>query len=189
MKCLLIILLSVPLAVQSQKIYGTLKEAKEVIVGNQYKASNGWTIKRDDEIQLGKGSMPEKTFAFINEMPNLLTYNQNTNYAAIKLPHTYNGRKVKVLEVTINGGKRMGFYIVAKIGIGGISRYILDIENAIEANEIVVPSEYSKNSNAESSASVSSKADELIKLKSLLNSGAVTQEEYDTEKKKILNRN
>jgi hypothetical protein len=38
-------------------------------------------------------------------------------------------------------------------------------------------------------SSISSKADDLVKLKGLLDKGIITQAEYDQEKKKILDRN
>lgn len=55
------------------------------------------------------------------------------------------------------------------------------------AQNIISNFEYMKNSVAsESNASPSSTADEIKKFKDLLDSGAITQEEFDTKKKQLL---
>lgn len=183
--CLLIVVSS-----SAQKNYETRKEAEAAIKENQFKSSLGWTIKTGDEINLGKGSMPDKRFAFVTEMPNLLTYNQYTDYNNSKLPHTYNGRGAKVADLMVAGNKKSGFYIIAKLKVGQLSRYVMDIENAIEAGEVQLPAEYAKKDIPANNNTVpaSSSADELKKLKDLFDSGALTKEEYDAAKKKILDK-
>lgn len=85
------------------------------------------------------------------------------------------------------GTKKTGFYIAVKIKVGQPSRYIIDIENALEAKEVVIPSEYVKKEPAkQTNGSNSSLADELKKLKDLFDAGAITKEEYDAAKKKLL---
>jgi hypothetical protein len=126
----------------TKKVFETRKEGESRIVENKYVTSTGWTIKLDDEIKLGKGSMPDKTFAFITESPNVLTYNQYTDYNKSKLQHTYNGRCAKVAKLYVAGNKKTGFYITATIKVGQMNRYMVDIENSIEAGEIEVPAEY-----------------------------------------------
>jgi hypothetical protein len=173
----------------SKKVFESRKEADNRIQDGKFTTSIGWTIKEGDEIKLGKGSMPDKTFAFITESPNVLTYNQYTDYNNSKLQHTYNGRGAKIAKLYVGGNKKTGFYITATIKVGQLSRYMLDIENAIEAGEIEKPAEFATQVKKEQQTATSaSLGDELKKLKDLLDSGALTKEEYEAAKKKLLNQ-
>lgn len=192
-----ILLLSInffQLSIQAQdstpeKVFETRKEGEGKIKEDKYLTSTGWTIKEGDEIKLGKGSMPDKTFAFITETPSLLTYNQYSDYNKLKLQHTYNGRNAIIAKLNVVGNKKTGFYITATIKVGQINRYMLDIENAIEAGELEVPAEYAKKATKETLSTVTaSLGDELKKLKELFDSGALSKEEYDAAKKKLLNQ-
>lgn len=82
-------------AILAQKSYDTRKDAETAIKDHDYKSTIGWILKSNQGITLGKGSMPDRTFAFITELPNLLTYNQYADYNRHKLSHTYNGRGCK----------------------------------------------------------------------------------------------
>lgn len=186
MKILTFILFLLPALTFAQKVFETRKEALAKIQDGTYTTSTGWQLKQGEQIQLGRGSMPDKTFAFVIEIPNLLTYNQYSNYNQHKLQHTYNGRSAVIRDFLVSGTKKSGFYIMARIKVGQLSRYGIDIENAIEAAEIKVPEEYAKQKIGDGDGQPFSKADELKKLKELLDSGALTQEEYDAEKKKVL---
>ena len=53
-------------------------------------------------------------------------------------------------------------------------------------NAIKTPQQAPNNSQ-QSCSDISGKSEELMKLKSLLDAGVLTQEEFDSEKKKILN--
>jgi hypothetical protein len=171
-----------------KKVFETRKEGESRIIDNKYVTSTGWPIKEGDEIKLGRGSMPDKTFAFITESPNLLTYNQYSDYNKSKLQHTYNGRNAIIAKLNVIGNKKTGFYIAATIKVGQINRYMLDIENAIEAAEIEVPAEFTKTKKEQSRVSNASLGDELKKLKDLFDSGALSKEEYEVAKKKLLNQ-
>lgn len=124
------------LSARSQTVYETKDEAKTKIVNDVYTASNGQKIAVGDTVRLGKGTMPDKRFAFIYELPNLLTYNQYVDYTQAKLPMTYNNRNAVIADLIVYGTKKTGFYIVAKLKVGTMSRYVADIENAIEVGEI-----------------------------------------------------
>lgn len=79
---------------------------------------------------------------------------------------------------------------MAVVSFGGLN-YLADIEMGIESEEIVAINSrtFGKAQTASvTTAPASSKADELKKLKELLDSGALTQKEYDAEKKKILDK-
>ena len=103
-KILLILSLIACITTNSQvKIFETRKQAVEALEGFEYKTSIGWTIKVGDDIVLGRGSMPDKTFAFVTESPNLLTYNQYTDYDKKKLQHTCNGSEAKIADLIAFG--------------------------------------------------------------------------------------
>jgi hypothetical protein len=75
-----------------------------------------------------------------------------------------------------------------------LSRYVIDIENAIEAKELDVPKEYAIAEKKPEAPSVTVKqeisvADELTKLKKLYDDGVLTKEEYEAQKKKLLDKN
>lgn len=67
------------------------------------------------------------------------------------------------------------------VGGGNITNYTLDIENAIATCEVenCIEEKNERNSSVD-------KYDQLKKLKELFDEGILTQEEYDAEKKKIL---
>jgi hypothetical protein len=89
---------------------------------------------------------------------------------------------MKVVKLQKRGSEKKGFayYIL----LSGFPRYEVDVENAIRFGEIVVPDEFKPKS--ETATQTLSAADEIKKFKALLDSGAITQEEYDAKKKKLL---
>jgi hypothetical protein len=72
--------------------------------------------------------------------------------------------------------------VVFTVGGGNITNYQLDIEGAIAACEIKDCSEETKGGTTNSSDPL----ERLKKLKELLDMDAITQEEYDLQKAKIL---
>jgi hypothetical protein len=85
--------------------------------------------------------------------------------------------------------KKIGEKIVAVVNLGGFNDAV-DVVSAIEDKEIVAingkpvgPAALAVNLPA---AAKSSAADELLKLKSLLDAGLITKEEFEAQKKKIL---
>ncbi|MBD2755082.1 SHOCT domain-containing protein [Spirosoma sp. BT704] len=85
------------------------------------------------------------------------------------------------------GTKRSGFTVAAIVGTGGLVRYLIEVENALESSEIILPVRYRKNVNQANPAPISV-ADELLKLKQLLDAGALTQDEFNQQKKKLLSQ-
>jgi hypothetical protein len=81
------------------------------------------------------------------------------------------------------------------VGAGDIVNYWIELDQAIEAGEIVVPEPYAakldinkKNAPVVIQQNSVSVADEIKKLKSLFDSGVLTKEEYETQKKKLLEK-
>lgn len=128
-----------------------------------YKASNGVTYKIYDEVKLGKGSGGNGNFTFIQSSTHEM--NRIYNNASLKI------RSIKVFKT---GDNEKILFEVRDRGI----KYDIAIEDAIDACE-VLPCNPIQNSTG-------SVADELIKLKKLLDNGALTQAEFDAQKKKLL---
>jgi hypothetical protein len=99
------------------------------------KCSNGWVIKAGDTLKIDVGTRFDKTFAFIHTNPNLLT-TEIFSYAG------FNVIVKKVNERKFKGAKK----IELTVGAGNILNNFVEIEQAIEAGEILPPIEYRKKS-------------------------------------------
>jgi len=136
-----------------------------------YKASNGITYKVGDTLKLGKGSGENGTFLFFqlggwkNSDPK---YFGERDYAD-------SGVLIKRIKMhQLRGNPKMVF----TVGGGNIINYTVRVEEAIESCEVIPCKEEQQG--------VGSVADELLKFKHLLDAGAITQGEYEGEKKKLL---
>lgn len=166
---------------------GTKQMAAQTLVEKGYTTPSGWTVKPGDELKIGKGSMPNKTFSFIYQSPTGFTSEtsgdnySNKRYAGTNMA----GKSTKVKSLIAYGNKKTGYTIVARVGFGELVNYWIEIDNAVEGGELIPPSAYAKKEQSGTSTG-GSIADELKKLKELLDSGALTQEEYNAQKKKLL---
>jgi hypothetical protein len=144
-----------------------------------YKASNGVTYKLNDTVRLGKGSNANGSFAFIEDYgPGpTLPVDPNRAPSGRSLPKQFTNTFVvlrAIRKTTVNGADKYIFMV----NPGGLFRYTLYIDDAITACE-VKPC-------AADNAKLGSVADEIKKLKALLDQGAITKAEYDAQKKKLL---
>ena len=183
----------------SQPDYASMKgtELASHVQKNGYVTNVGFTVKPGDELILGKGTLPNKFFAFVYQSPT--GYFSETSLDASNrksLISTFAGKKVKVKRLTSYGTKRTGFNVVAVVGAGDIVNYWIELDQAIEAGEIIVPEPFAskldinkKNTPVIVQQSSSSVADEIKKLKELYDSGVLTKEEYEGQKKKLLEKN
>ncbi len=149
-----------------------------------YKASNGITYKIGDEIKLNKGSGPSGGFLYLQMggWGAAMSYNTNGGPDQMNIGRQYNGINVtlkKIKEQKIKGQTKIYFVV----GGGNITNYNLMIEDAIATCEIVDC--VAKTTKTENINELS-KADEIKKLKDLMDSGAITKDEFEAEKKKIL---
>jgi len=154
-------------SIQAQKKVEKLKE---------FTASNGITYKVGDEFKLGQGSDTNGKFVYVN----IGGWGMSTNAETNRLGAANAGLIVTVKKIKKYNYKRYkGVYFT--VGGGNITNYVIDIENAIKSCEIEIC-----NDEKTVSESKPDKYDQLAKLKKLLDDGILTQEEYDAEKKKIL---
>ncbi|HUQ97015.1 MAG TPA: SHOCT domain-containing protein [Chitinophagaceae bacterium] len=178
--------------------YAVMKgpELTKFVEANGYITTVGYTVKAGDELVLGKGTLPNKFFAFIYQSP--MGYFSETTYDASNrksLTSGFAGKKVKVKRLQSYGTKRTGYNVVAIVGAGDIVNYWIELDQAIEAGEIIIPEPYAskldinkKNAPLVIQQNSVSVADEIKKLKELHDSGVLTKEEYEKEKKKLLEK-
>lgn len=153
-----------------------------------YQSANGWVVHKGDSLLLGKGSMPDKRFAFVYESLTSFT-SPNSPGTRNYLSSNMSGQRVLVKELFQYGTKRTGYTMIAKVGVGSIVNYWIEIDNAVEAGELSPPTKFIRTvASPTTSGNSSSVADELKKWKDLLDAGAITKEEYDSQKRKLLSQ-
>jgi hypothetical protein len=151
--------------------------------------SNDSIIKQGVMIKTGRGSLPNGNFKYIHTSASswvaVMSATQNDPYAGVTpLGRRYGGLLMNVKSVKNEGNKKRGFKYILKVGGGNIVNYEVEIEDAISTGEIVEHSQQQPTPTLPTSSTTP--ADELKKLKDLYDSGAITKDEYDSAKKKIL---
>ena len=163
---LIIFLLLAPFFASAQKL-------------KEYKASNGITYHPGDTIKVGLGSMPDGNFKYIqiNQLLPGPPDPRRSNGMTARKDMSGSGYVIKKIQNVrqMAGGEKT----VITIRTGGLPTCDIWIEEAIAACEVTP-------CNNQKSTSASSVADEILKLKKLLDAGAITQTEYDAQKKKLL---
>jgi hypothetical protein len=94
------------------------------------------------------------------------------------------GTILTVKEIRVTGNRKRGFKVWLIVGNGNIVNYLVDIEFATGIGEVLSYNPKYQKKNEQ----IFSVADEIKKFKDLLDAGAITQQEYDAQKKKILNQ-
>lgn len=145
------------------------------------KLTTGWVIYPGDTLRIGRGTMADRSFAYIGTNPNVFST------VPIPLGSGYAGLNLyvkRIKEVRLKGAKK----IELVVGGGNIVNYRVQIEQAIETGEIIPPARYQSIGTKSVAVQPASVADELLKLKKLLDDGILTQPEYDAQKKKLLSQ-
>jgi hypothetical protein len=170
-RIILIAALLMPFITKAQGLFGGTSVT-------EYKASNGVTYKVGDTVRLGRGTKPDGSFLYLEDhglIPNPRSTRSLPKEFANAAAILKSIRKMKV-----NGVDKYLF----SVNPGGPMRYTVFIDDAIDACEV----KPCKTTDTEKPAiGAGSIADEIKKLKALLDSGAITQAEYDAQKKKLLN--
>jgi len=139
-----------------------------------YTASNEITYKIGDQITLNRGSGINGNFVYVTMGGWAMSANAEDN----QLPAANAGLIItikKIIKYNLKTQQGIRF----TVGGGNITNYMLDIENAIATCEITPCAEGTPEAQE-------SKYDKLREIKKLLDEGILTQEEYEAEKKKIL---
>jgi hypothetical protein len=156
---------------------------------NEYKASNGVVYHVNDTLRLGHGTRPDGGFA---------TARLGGMNAFMIKSHSHDGEKDDRLFVSRGGEAALArIRRIKKEVIDGVDKYTLviniprtpgnfelDIESAIKNCEVAICTGTRPGMVAQV---VPDKFDQLKKLKELLDNGTLTKEEFETQKKKLLN--
>ncbi len=145
----------------------------------------GISIEKGDTLMIGRGSvsggMGNGDFAFIRVPIS------GGQMAAAQA--NINNKKLILKDIKLDANKKRGDTYIGLIKDKTKIDFVIDLQNAIQANEIVGVNgklfKQPENANGTGQKSIS---DELIKLKELLDKGIITQEEYDASKKKLLEK-
>lgn len=157
-----------------------------------FSTSTGYKYWEGKTIQLGTGSMQDGDYKYIRISATSLMQYMGTDRAAVNsansMPASANGQFFKIIRVDSRGSKKHGYVDYAILN-SGITKYQVDVERAIATGELDVPMQFlpANKQVAPSLPASVSPADELAKFKKLLDEGAITQDEYDQQKKKLLN--
>ena len=156
--------------------------SQQLVDENTYKSKNGMTFKTGDELVLGYGSNFNKDFRYVVTGLNSMAGPME----GIGAP--WHGRKFKIKRIKEMGNEKRGksYYLV--IG-AGLMNFWVDAEAAMQFDEIVYPEEYKpKKVEVSQQTSATSVADEILKLKKMLDDGVLTKDEFEIQKKKILEK-
>lgn len=162
---------------------------------NGYVTKQGFTFKIGDTLHFAKGTLLDRRFNFAYESKAQFFIDIN-EHEKIYMGSQYGERNYKIKNFYIDGSKRRGFTIYAVFGIGTLTNYWCEIDNAIDAAELILPEPFSSKVKGKELANKTtivvvekeklSVADELKKLKGLLDSGVITEDEFEKQKKKLL---
>ena len=146
-----------------------------------YAAANGKTYKIGDTVKVALGSMPDGNFKYVQVSPPLFAPpSRNSNSMSARRDFANTNviiRKIKKSPQMSGSDK-----VIFNVKVRGLVTYDVWIEEAIAACEVTPCA----NKGTTSTTGSGSVADELLKLKKLLDAGAITTEEFNAQKKKLL---
>ena len=148
--------------------------------------TSGYTINVGQDIKLGVGTKDNGDFKFITAAKTLLS---PPNQRLPSLRSSANGHTATVKKIKAEGNSKNGYVYHAIIGVGEPMNYECDVESAIAAGEIIVPDQYKPKAKITSTTQPFSVADEIAKLKKLYDDSVITKEQYEAQKKKLLDGN
>lgn len=155
----------------------------------EFKASNNITYHIGDTITLGKGSANNGDFNFLQMggmFNSLAAIGGDADDIGSSIGRNYSGLNLilkKIKSYKFKGATK----IIFVVGGGNITNYNLMIEEAIESCEIKDCIEKVQKVEVINTAS-NDKYDKLKKLKQLYDEGVLNENEYNTEKAKILKK-
>lgn len=160
------------------------KKKDEII---EYTTKDGTHYTVGDTVYFGMGSRQDNNYAFVYSLPNFL------NSSALPWGPIINGKFTIIDKIRQVGNESRGLttiFIFKEKGYTG--EHGINIEAAIEKGEVVTAASIKKKEEQKTpkiiQQSTISLADELKKLKELLDTGILTREEYEAQKQKLLEK-
>jgi len=147
----------------------------------EYQASNGKTYNVGDKIEVM--DIDYDNYKHIRPTGWMVS---NGIY---EIDNTYGGKEYEIFKITMTQfGMGKGKRKVPELHLRtGSMKIIVDVEAALKSCEIeCVKTQKIEIVGGQTTAPSEDKYDKLAKIKKLLDSGVLTQAEYDAEKKKIL---
>lgn len=144
--------------------------------------TSGYKIGEGQEVTIGRGSTPEGEYIYIKQRGTTLGYKLGP------FSKENVGRSYIVTKLKQEGSEKKGFHYIILLK-DAMTRWEVDVENAIKFGQLQVPAEYRPvTAIGDNSGTGLSTADELRKLKKLYDDGILTREEYEAQKKKLLDK-
>lgn len=144
---------------------------------------SGWVINERDTLVLGLGSLPNGAFKYVTDVSfgAAMTNSYSGNHYSTRYNEDKNalGKNFAGMKVVVSSTDKSNVYFRF------VGKHKIFVEPAIASGELELPEKYRK---AKLNDTPMSKADEISKLKKLLDDGALTKEEFEAEKKKILEK-
>jgi len=165
-------------------------------VGDTLIASCGFKVYPGQKLKMGYGTQDDGDFKYImlnqSGFAAIMTSTNNNGYNKQQqsLSRQCTNKIYEVQKIVKRGNKKNGYQYFALVLVGMGMRYQIDVDAAITSGELSVPDEF-KPKKAEPVVIVqqsTSVADELTKLKKLFDDGVITKDEFEAQKKKLLNQ-
>jgi hypothetical protein len=145
-------------------------------------------VKEGDTILLGHGS-DARTGDFVHIYSPSNGFVGTPEYGLYKM---FSGRKLVIKHFKVYSRKKTGDIFLGVVNAGGLNCAV-NFESAINTEEILKINDIDFAKKEKPTAIIinqkPSLADELAKLKKLLDEGAITKEEYEALKKKVIESN
>jgi Short C-terminal domain len=145
-----------------------------VLKGDTLILPNGAKFWLGEEVTLGNGTAPDKSFNFIYEPGRVSVLKRKP------LSASYYNKRAVIRKFTRDANYRKSYaYNIVILDFGDRRKYWCDVQGAIDNSELMNP--YPTVAAADGGPEA-----KLARLKKLLDAGAITQEEYETLKSKIV---
>lgn len=147
----------------------------------EFTTAKGTLFHKGDTVRMGLGTDMGGRFKYAETPANIM--------GTPRIPFTayYANTRLVIKDLRTQSSKRAGSRTVAVVNASGGLNAAIDLNAAEEAGEIhtVHNQQPASISTATAAPSV---ADELLKLKKLLDGGIITQQEFDAQKSKLLSK-
>jgi len=168
--------------------------------GDTLMLGNGAQFYEGEEIILGAGSAPDRSFNHIFSSPGVFSSKHTP------MSGEFNGKMARVKKFEKDGSYKKSYaFNILVLDMGNGKSFWCEVQGAFESGELIVPGLNDRKTADLKMATAKpdpppspevkptpdpkppvSIADELTKLKKLLDSGAITKDEYASLKKKLI---